>query len=298
MSAMPQPLRASPASPANQRVDPARPGRGLGDVPRLHRYHHTHLILRKRLLDGTYARDALLPGERALAAEFGLARITVRSALAVLAREGLVERKRGRGTIATPPPPVRHEQSARELDAFDMLFESFLEVGLRSRVRVLDLRTVPAPDPVAAMLALPPRAIVCRATRVRVVGGTPMSHTVAWFDAERAVGLTRRELAARPLLSWLQRCGVRMEQADETLGACGADPDVASALDVPVGSALLTVRRVFADGEDRPQLLIQGQFRPDRYRYRLHLARENRRAQVWVVAGPDGRPETTGVLSP
>ncbi len=58
--------------------------------------------LLERILDGTYGPGARLPPERALVAELGASRIPVRGALARLASHGLVEARRGSGTVVRP----------------------------------------------------------------------------------------------------------------------------------------------------------------------------------------------------
>ena len=58
-------------------------------------------ILRRRIEDG--AITARLPGERDLHAEFGVAVVTARKAVRVLAQEGLVRTVRGWGTYVVTP---------------------------------------------------------------------------------------------------------------------------------------------------------------------------------------------------
>jgi DNA-binding LacI/PurR family transcriptional regulator len=61
-----------------------------------------HLIsaqLRDRIRAGAYT--AQLPGQRVLAEEFGVNFLTVRKAIATLAKEGLLDRQSGRGTFIT-----------------------------------------------------------------------------------------------------------------------------------------------------------------------------------------------------
>jgi LacI family transcriptional regulator, galactose operon repressor len=54
-------------------------------------------IIRKDLLSGQTAPDEYLPGERELAAEYGVGRVTVRRALKKLVAEGLIRPERGHG---------------------------------------------------------------------------------------------------------------------------------------------------------------------------------------------------------
>lgn len=62
------------------------------------------LRLRARIEDGAWAGGGRMPTERALAAEFAVARNTVRRALDRLEREGSVVRHVGRGTYVRPEP--------------------------------------------------------------------------------------------------------------------------------------------------------------------------------------------------
>lgn len=55
--------------------------------------------LRKRIMSGALGESGRLPSERALAAELGVARNTLRQALRTLEEDGLLERYVGRGTF-------------------------------------------------------------------------------------------------------------------------------------------------------------------------------------------------------
>jgi GntR family transcriptional regulator len=48
---------------------------------------------------------------------------------------------------------------------------------------------------------------------------------------------------------------------------------VADALDVAIGSALLSVRRLVFDADDHPVQWLEGLYRPDRYEYQLEVSR-------------------------
>jgi CheY-like chemotaxis protein len=64
------------------------------------RARRVYTILRDGLLNGEFAPGAKLPSHTQLAAQFGVATLTVRHVLAHLEEEGLVSREHGRGTFA------------------------------------------------------------------------------------------------------------------------------------------------------------------------------------------------------
>ncbi|MFJ9557890.1 GntR family transcriptional regulator [Nocardiopsis sp. NPDC101807] len=89
-------------------------------------YHRIADALRSRIADGDLAPGDAIPSESALGEEFGVARTTVRRALAELASERLVETVPGTGRVvcttdereSTPgdaPPPSRHRRIAADL---------------------------------------------------------------------------------------------------------------------------------------------------------------------------------------
>lgn len=63
-------------------------------------------VIRARIAEGTYQIDRRIPGESALAEEFGVARPTVWKAIRVLKDEGLIRGVVGRGTFVVKVPPA------------------------------------------------------------------------------------------------------------------------------------------------------------------------------------------------
>ena len=63
------------------------------------KHHLIEVTLAARIREGTYDNDGL-PGERELAAEFQVARVTIRKALENLDGQGLVMRRERKGTVA------------------------------------------------------------------------------------------------------------------------------------------------------------------------------------------------------
>ena len=100
-------------------------------------------------------------------------------------------------------------------------------------------------------------------------------------DIARRFG--RRELAKKPILLLLEEFGITVGRAHQTISARLADVQVAQHLDIAVGSALLAVRRLIFDNNERPIQWLHGLYRPDRYEYDMQLSRVGSiDAKVWV----------------
>ena len=248
----------------------------------LPKYHRIYLVLREQLEDGRFAGG--VPGELVLMRQFGVARVTVRRALEQLAQEGLIAREPGRGTRAIGWPA---KQGAAANDPMRTrltgLLENLVSMGLRTSVRVLDVDMVAASEAVAGALAVAPGSMVQKAVRVRSTRAGPLSHITTYVPAAVARQFGRRELARKPILLLLEEAGVKVGRAVQTVSARLADAEVAGHLDLPVGSALLAVRRLIYDEQERPVQWLHGLYRPDRYEYQMQLSRVGSiDAKVWV----------------
>lgn len=107
----------------------------------LPKYHQVYLVLREQLVAGRFT--AGLPGEMHLMKEFGVSRVTVRTALDHLASDGLIVRAAGRRTLALPPPAASARRS-RAPAAFSGLLENIVDMGLRTQVKVIQCELLPA----------------------------------------------------------------------------------------------------------------------------------------------------------
>src|SRR3954452_17580198 len=87
---------------------------------------------------GTMAPGQRLPAEPVLAEAYGVNRLTVREALASLARQGLVRRVQGVGSFVADAP-VRHRVGGDEAS----LMEGMRRQGLTVRQDVLDAASAP-----------------------------------------------------------------------------------------------------------------------------------------------------------
>lgn len=231
-------------------------------------YHQIYLILREQISSGAYDISARLPTESEISASYSVSRITAKRALDELADEGLVVRRRGRGT------QVVRRIAAASLEAnISGLIENLLAVGLETSVDVLEFGYGPAAPTVREALALAEGEEVQRAVRVRRHEGTPLSYSTSWVPATIGRAFNARDLSRKPLLALLEKAGCLVGSADQTVSAVLAEPAVARALEVRVGSPLLSVVRTVFDQRGRPVEHISILYRPDRYQYRTKLTR-------------------------
>ncbi|MCY1164992.1 HTH-type transcriptional repressor DasR [compost metagenome] len=253
----------------------------MAQVLPLPKYHRIYLVLREQLGEGRFVDG--LPGELALMAQFGVARVTIRRALEQLAAEGLISREPGRGTRPLDPASSNTPETSGRRAQLTGLLENLVSMGLKTSVKVLEVRGISASESVASALQVAIGSEVQKAVRVRSTREGAFSHITTYVPQSLASSFGRRELSRKPILLLLEESGVKVGRAYQTISARLADAVVAQHLDVSVGTALLAVRRLIHDENDRPVQWLHGLYRPDRYEYQMELSRVgNIDAKVWV----------------
>jgi GntR family transcriptional regulator len=163
------------------------------------------------------------------------------------------------------------------------LLENLVTMGLHTSVKVVDVATITASAAVAEALQLRPGDAVQRAVRVRSTEAGPLSYITTYVPGDVARKFGRRELGKKPILMLLEEAGVKVGRAHQTISARLADAVMAEHLEVAIGTALLAVRRLIYDEDERPVQWLHGFYRPDRYTYELELSRVGDiDAKVWV----------------
>ncbi len=102
-------LQASPPWTSEERMDApmTAAARGLAD------------LLFQEIIAGRFVSGTRLPAERALAAQHGVSRATVRQALQLLERHGIIARRAGSGSVVRyRPPPAGSEPGGAGLAEF------------------------------------------------------------------------------------------------------------------------------------------------------------------------------------
>lgn len=256
-------------------------------------YHRLYVILRDRIASGAYPQGSVLPSEFELTNAFSVSRITAKRALDELATEGLVERVRGRGTTVTDRAAAL--LGAQPITAsIDGLRDNLTAIGRETSVEVIEFGYVVAPDVVRSRLELEENARAQRAVRVRSLDGEPLSQSTTYVPERIGRAYSAEDLASTPIIDLIERAGVVVGAAEQSISATLADSLVASRLKVSVGAPLLLMKRCVKDTSGKPAQYIEILYRPDRFEYRMSLTREQAAGHGrFPPAQPAGRSAKT-----
>jgi GntR family transcriptional regulator len=232
------------------------------------RYLQVYTVLSQALAEGDIGAGEALPSEPSLVRQYGVSRTTVRRALARLAAERCIVRRRGSGTFARDR--VVKARTARQIAA---LLEDPRSIATNTTSRTIEFKHTPVPDflhrewPEVG-------ANVLTIRRVRYVDREPVCLVTAYIPEEIGRQLTVRRLGNDTVLWALDKLGIHAATIEQEASAAAADPLAARHLDLGVGAPTLNLRGLARDARGRIICFANYLYRPDRYEIHTVVERE------------------------
>lgn len=231
-------------------------------------YQQIYLLIRDRITNGEYRDQTLLPSEHQMAQLFGVSRITAKRALNELAAEGLCVRKRGQGSRVTYQP------SRKPLDSDSQeLLNLFSDGHMRAARIVLEFDYRPAGKRIADIMDLDETTEVQHAVIGRSLDGKPLSCVTTYVPADLGRGYNRSHMGTYSTVELLEKTGVKIASAEQTIIATLAEAVTAKRLEVKQGAPLLRISRIVRNHDNCIVEYFVGHYRPDKFQYSKSLTR-------------------------
>lgn len=224
---------------------------------RASKYEVLAAVLEQRV--AAMAPHDALPTERDLLEAFSVSRTTVRQAIQVLLRKGLVYNVQGSGTYVSNPAVV---SKTLRLTGFS---EDMRLRGLNPASVILEFASSEASPEMAAKLQVEPGAPLIMVRRLRMADDVPMALERVHLCADM-VDVNRIDFA-RSLYEGLRELGVHVARATQTIEAVNLNAEQARHLDQAVGAAALRVQRVSYTDRGRAFEHAETIYRADRYSF-------------------------------
>ena len=223
--------------------------------------------LRGRIERGELAPGAAMPSEARLCEQFGASRGTIRSALAALRREGLIDGGQGR------PPVVRDTVASQPFENL-LSFTAWAEnLGRTPGQRTIEMARRALHGPAARELGLAPGATGVDVLRVRLLDGEPVMLERSSFVEPVGRLLFDFDPDSGSIYAHLTAEGVDLASARHTFDAVPAGELDSELLGVPVGAPLLRERRLATSSDGTPLEYGDDRYRPDRVTFTIDNSR-------------------------
>lgn len=226
-------------------------------------------LLREDIAQGKRQPGDQLPGEYTLCETYGVSRTVVRQALRELELEGLIYRRKGKGSYVSEPKI--NESLAQKLTGF---YQDMEERGYRPVSRVLKQEVVPAQVRVAQKLALSPGTPVVELQRLRFVQDEPFVLVTTYLPHALCPGLEHVDFREQSLYAYLEKTyKLVLSHGRRHIEAVAADEREAELLQTEVGAPLIFLDSVSYLEDNTPIEYYQAFHRGDRSRFEVALVR-------------------------
>ena len=222
--------------------------------------------LRAEITEGAYEPSGRLPSESQIMARFNVSRVTVRLALEQLDKDGLIERRKGKGTF------VAGKQVRHQIDTLRSFHESLKVQGFDATMRIIELAAIETPHAFTSLFGEQCTVL----ERLHVVNNEPIAlgrSLLPIFMSELEGEIAEQQ----PTYALLKdKAGADIVSAEVAIGARAVSPRITSLIGAGENAVLLVLERTsyFDNGAcaERSEFFI----RPERYKFVLGNQTSNR----------------------
>ena len=239
-------------------------------------------ILREQINQKVWQPGQLITREQDLCERYGISRTVVRQALRELELEGLITRRKGKGTFVAEPKIS--EGLVQKLTGF---YQDMVERGLKPITRVLRQEVTAAEEKIAKYLAIEPGAPVVVIKRLRFINDQPIQIVTTYLPLQVCPELPSVNLTQQSLYEYLEKeCHIILDRGHRFVEAVAASEEEARLLDIERGFPVLMLDSISYLADGTPIEYYHAVHRGDRSRFEVDLFR---------VRDPHGSAANTGV---
>lgn len=212
-----------------------------------------------------------LPGEPQLCKLFDVSRTVIRQALNELVIEGLVVRRKGKGTFVAEP-----KLSGSLVQRLTGFYENMADQGKIAITRVLKQDKVVASRRIAGYLSLEKGVELVRLERLRLVQDEPILLVTSYLPYNRFHKLLATDLSGDvSLYAYLEEeLDIRIARGSRTIEAVAANEYEARWLNIEQGAPLILLDSVSYLEDGTPIEYYHALHRGDRSKFEVELIRD------------------------
>ncbi len=225
--------------------------------------------LQGKIESGEWQEGTMIPTEKDLCKEYDVSKITVREAIKILVKDGVLSRTPGKGTFVTRP------KLEQELNRFFSFTRWAKQQGLEPASRVLRVETQKCDQHIAKHLAIEAGDSITRIERLRLGGREPLMFETIWVPSDLCPNLHLQDLSNVPLNDIITKMyQIPLTKAIETIESSIADEYAAQLLGIEKESLMLMVEHTALTNNARIVYFVTSYYRGDRVKFTVELTGE------------------------
>jgi GntR family transcriptional regulator len=225
--------------------------------------------LREKIQQRIWIPGAQIPGEQDLCDQYKISRTVVRQALKELEVEGVIVRRKGKGTFVAEPKIS--EGLVQKLTGF---YQDMVERGLMPGTRVLHQSVIPVTEKIGRYLEIAPGSKVVVIQRLRFINNEPIQLVTTYIPEHFCPQLLNEDLSNRSLYDYMEKqCGLVLARACRFIESVSANEMEAKLLDIERGAPLLMLDSISYLEDGAPVEYYHALHRGDRSRFEVELVK-------------------------
>ncbi len=233
-------------------------------------YHQVKEAVRALIGTGELKPGDMLPSELGLSQKLGISRLVVHRAYRELVTEGLLIRRRAKGTFVSPPI----KRSYTVVGPLFSMSENLSKDNLKPSNKVLTQEVIPATEEVMEGLHLNEPSRVIHLYNLRLADQLPFAIEDMYFPAERFPALATLDLNNQSVYATLEKLyGAHPQEAVDVIAAGSATGEEARRLGINKGAPVMRMKRMSSDRGGRPVEYSKVVFHAERYQFVARVQR-------------------------
>jgi GntR family transcriptional regulator len=233
-------------------------------------YHQIKESLKALITSGELKPGDMLPSELALSEQLGISRLVVHRAYRELVTEGLLIRKRAKGTFVAPPI----KRSYTVTGPLFSMTENLSADALEPSNRILVQEVIPAIEEIRNELKLPEGAQVIHLRNLRLAKQLPFAIEEMYLPGDRFPALANLDLNDCSVYVTLEELyDAHPQEALDLITAGSATAQEAGLLGINKGAPVMRLKRISTDRLGLTVEYSKVVFHADRYQFVARMQR-------------------------
>lgn len=202
-------------------------------------YEQIASILKEEIMDNKYSPSGNTGTQAQMAERFNVSLITIRKAIALLARQGLLNVKQGKGTF------VKQTLLSEDLTRLTGVDNLITSSHLSAQVQVLCFEIIDTPKHFESEIKKDLGSKCLHIERIHIIeGGVKAGFAEIWLPGKYGEEITISEIEQNTVYQLYERkWNMALGKGKQFVRADAASAKIASALDIQEGSPVLSIKR-------------------------------------------------------
>ena len=225
-------------------------------------YYQLKNDLIKKIVSGVWKTGECISSERELCEVYEVSRMTIRQAIGELVQEGILVRKKGKGTFVC-------EQKINQKDMMSFT-EMIKQSGRNLKTNVVDFKIIDTPDYIQDIFVLDK---LYKITRQRVVDGEPIALEIVYIPVDYC-GSINEEMLEGSLYKILEGFGYVISNSNSSIMAINVNNEMIRLLKCNENTPILKmISRIFTN-TNKLLFLEESYYKSDKFNFQVNISRK------------------------